>query len=82
MSLKSFVKPLLAAALAAAVALPAFAEKTVLNVYTALETDQIKAYQESSTSRTPTLKSSGRAIPPASSLPSFWLKRPSLWPTW
>ena len=47
MSLKSFVKPLLAAALAAAVALPAFAEKTVLNVYTALETDQIKAYQES-----------------------------------
>lgn len=47
MSLKSFVKPLVAAALAAAVALPAFAEKTVLNVYTALETDQIKAYQES-----------------------------------
>lgn len=47
MKLKSFVKPLLAAALAAVVALPAFAQKTVLNVYTALETDQIKAYQES-----------------------------------
>lgn len=47
MSVKSFLKPLLAAALAAAAALPAFAEKTVLNVYTALETDQIKAYQES-----------------------------------
>ena len=27
--------------------MPAFAQKTVLNVYTALETDQIKAYQES-----------------------------------
>lgn len=47
MKLTSFVKPLLAAALAAVVALPAFAQKTVLNVYTALETDQIKAYQES-----------------------------------
>ena len=46
MKLKSFVKPLLAAALAAVVALPAFAQKTVLNVYTALETDQIKAYQD------------------------------------
>ena len=38
---------MLAAALAAVVALPAFAQKTVLNVYTALETDQLKAYQES-----------------------------------
>jgi iron(III) transport system substrate-binding protein len=46
MSVKSFVRPLLAVAVAAAVALPAFAQKTVLNVYTALETDQIKAYQE------------------------------------
>lgn len=47
MNVQSFVKPMLAAALAALVALPAFAQKTVLNVYTALETDQIKAYQES-----------------------------------
>jgi len=47
MNVQSFVKPMLAAALAAVVALPAFAQKTVLNVYTALETDQIKAYQES-----------------------------------
>lgn len=47
MNVPSFVKPLLAVALAAVVALPAFAQKTVLNVYTALETDQIKAYQES-----------------------------------
>lgn len=47
MNVKSFVKPMLAAALAAVVALPAFAQKTVLNVYTALETDQLKAYQES-----------------------------------
>lgn len=47
MNVKSFVRPLLAVAVAAAVALPAFAQKTVLNVYTALETDQIKAYQES-----------------------------------
>jgi iron(III) transport system substrate-binding protein len=46
MNVKSFVRPLLAVAVAAAVALPAFAQKTVLNVYTALETDQIKAYQE------------------------------------
>lgn len=47
MNVKSFVRPLLAVTVAAAVALPAFAQKTVLNVYTALETDQIKAYQES-----------------------------------
>ncbi|MBK1688978.1 putative 2-aminoethylphosphonate ABC transporter substrate-binding protein [Rubrivivax gelatinosus] len=34
------------ATLALAAAFPAFAEKTTLNVYTALETDQLKAYQE------------------------------------
>lgn len=39
--------PTLAALLALAAALPAHAEKTVLNVYTALEIDQLKAYQES-----------------------------------
>jgi len=40
--------PALAAALLALVAaLPAQAQKTTLNVYTALETDQLKAYQES-----------------------------------
>lgn len=38
--------PLAAALLALAAALPAHAEKTALNVYTALETDQLKAYQE------------------------------------
>lgn len=46
MNLKSFAQPLLATALALAAALPAHAEKTTLNVYTALETDQLKAYQE------------------------------------
>ena len=30
-----------------ALAASAYAQKTVLNVYTALETDQLKAYQES-----------------------------------
>jgi len=34
------------AALGLALAAPAFAQKTQLNVYTALETDQLKAYQE------------------------------------
>ena len=38
------IAPLLAAALAAA---PAWAQKTELLVYTALETDQLKAYTES-----------------------------------
>lgn len=37
---------LLAATLGLCFCLPALAEKTVLNVYTALETDQLKAYQE------------------------------------
>lgn len=45
MRLSSILKPLLAAGLAAAAA-GAFAQKTQLLVYTALETDQIKAYQE------------------------------------
>jgi len=47
MNLKSFAQPLLVAALAAFAVFPAHAEKTVLSVYTALETDQLKAYQES-----------------------------------
>ncbi|MDZ4162938.1 MAG: putative 2-aminoethylphosphonate ABC transporter substrate-binding protein [Burkholderiales bacterium] len=56
MKFKSFAKPLLAAALAAIVALPAFAQKTVLNVYTALETDQIKAYQDAFTKSNPDIE--------------------------
>jgi iron(III) transport system substrate-binding protein len=47
MDLKRLAKCIAAASLTLAAALPAFAEKTVLNVYTALETDQLKAYQES-----------------------------------
>lgn len=47
MDLKRLAKCIAAASLSLAAALPAFAEKTVLNVYTALETDQLKAYQES-----------------------------------
>ncbi len=47
MDLKRIVKCIAAAGLSIAAALPALAEKTVLNVYTALETDQLKAYQES-----------------------------------
>ena len=46
MKLKTLAQSLLFATLAAAAALPVHAEKTVLNVYTALETDQLKAYQE------------------------------------
>jgi iron(III) transport system substrate-binding protein len=47
MQFKRLVQSLAAASLALAIALPAFAQKTTLNVYTALETDQLKAYQES-----------------------------------
>ncbi|MBN8487678.1 MAG: putative 2-aminoethylphosphonate ABC transporter substrate-binding protein [Burkholderiales bacterium] len=43
----------LATALIAVCALPAHAQKTVLNVYTALETDQLKAYQEAFNKRHP-----------------------------
>jgi iron(III) transport system substrate-binding protein len=46
MQLKSIAKFLAFAGLALAATLPAHADKTVLNVYTALETDQLKAYQE------------------------------------
>jgi iron(III) transport system substrate-binding protein len=46
MQIKRIALGLAAAGLALAAALPAHAEKTVLNVYTALETDQLKAYQE------------------------------------
>ena len=46
MSLNPLMRCLAAAGLALAVVLPAHADKTVLNVYTALETDQLKAYQE------------------------------------
>lgn len=47
MNLKRLATCIAAAGLTLAAALPALAEKTVLNVYTALETDQLKAYQES-----------------------------------
>lgn len=43
---KSFVRTVFATALGLAAALPVWADKTVLNVYTALEMDQLKAYQE------------------------------------
>ncbi|MFN7727249.1 MAG: putative 2-aminoethylphosphonate ABC transporter substrate-binding protein [Rubrivivax sp.] len=42
---KPWLKTALAATACAAAALPAMASTTVLNVYTALETDQLKAYQ-------------------------------------
>jgi iron(III) transport system substrate-binding protein len=47
MDLKQIAKCLTAAGLCMVASFPAFAEKTVLNVYTALETDQLKAYEES-----------------------------------
>ncbi|CAM8639944.1 AfuA ABC-type Fe3+ transport system, periplasmic component [Comamonadaceae bacterium] len=47
MTLNQIKLSLLTALLATAAVLPAHAQKTVLNVYTALETDQLKAYQES-----------------------------------
>ena len=47
MTLKQIKLSVLSTLLAAAAVFPAHAQKTVLNVYTALETDQLKAYQES-----------------------------------
>src|SRR5260221_14729785 len=44
---RPFRRPLAAALVAALAAVPAFAQKTELLVYTALETDQLKAYTES-----------------------------------
>lgn len=52
----SILSTLLASAVAALLALPAHAEKTVLNVYTALETDQLKAYQESFNKKHPDIE--------------------------
>ncbi|MHB1373339.1 MAG: putative 2-aminoethylphosphonate ABC transporter substrate-binding protein [Thauera sp.] len=46
MTLKRLAQSLAALGLALSVSIPAHAENTVLNVYTALETDQLKAYQE------------------------------------
>lgn len=46
MHMKFIAKYMAFAGIALVAALPAHAEKTVLNVYTALETDQLKAYQE------------------------------------
>ena len=45
--MKRFIKPLAAAFTLLAFGQHALAEKTTLNVYTALEADQLKAYQES-----------------------------------
>ncbi len=42
----TFWKSMLAGALGLALAAGAWAQKTQLTVYTALETDQLKAYQE------------------------------------
>lgn len=53
MKFKSLIKPLLAAALAAVVALPAMAQKTRLSVYTALENDQLGAYKQAFESANP-----------------------------
>ncbi|WP_296493152.1 putative 2-aminoethylphosphonate ABC transporter substrate-binding protein [Rhodoferax sp.] len=47
MNLKRLASCLAVASLTLAAAFPALAQKAVLNVYTALETDQLKAYQES-----------------------------------
>jgi iron(III) transport system substrate-binding protein len=47
MNLKRLAACIAAAGLTLAAAFPASAQKAVLNVYTALETDQLKAYQES-----------------------------------
>ena len=80
MRLSNPFKSLLLAGLLA-VAGAASAQKTQLLVYTALETDQLKAYQEASTRCNPTSRSSGSAIPPASSRPSCWPKRPIHRPT-
>lgn len=46
MTLKRLAQSLAALGLALSVTMPVHAQKTVLNVYTALETDQLKAYQE------------------------------------
>lgn len=47
MKFNRLVQCIAAVGLSLAAAVPALAEKTVLNVYTALETDQLKAYQQS-----------------------------------
>lgn len=46
MQMKRLVKHLATLGLGLGLVAPALADKTVLNVYTALETDQLKAYQE------------------------------------
>lgn len=45
MKLKTLLQTAMAGVFTAVLTLPAFAQKTELNVYTALETDQLKAYQ-------------------------------------
>jgi hypothetical protein len=60
----------------------AFAQKAQLLVYTALETDQLKAYQEGFNKVTPTSNCAGCAIPPASSPPSCSPRRRIRRRTW
>ena len=75
------LKALLGAALVA-LAAGASAQKTQLTVYTALETDQLKAYEAGfNEGRTRTSRSSGCATRPASSPPSCWPRRPTRRPT-
>ncbi|WP_236943633.1 hypothetical protein [Jeongeupia sp. USM3] len=67
--------------LACALAGTAFAD-TTLTVYTALEADQLKAYQQKFEEENPGIKLKWCAIRPASSPPSCWPKRPIRRPTW
>ena len=72
---------LLALAAALSGVMGAASAETTLTVYTALEADQIKAYQAAFERPIPTSRSSGCAIPPASSPPSCWPRRTTPRPT-
>lgn len=71
--MKTIVLSSLAAALMGAASLAQAA--TTLTVYTALEADQLKAYQAAFEKKIPISRSSGYATPPASLPPNCWLKR-------
>ena len=56
MKRKAFVSSLLVGIAAATLAWPVHAQRTVLNVYTALESDQLRAYQEAFNARHPDIE--------------------------
>ena len=75
------IKALLGAVLLAA-SFCTLAQKSTLTVYTALETDQLKAYEAGFNKVNPNIEIKWCVTPPVSSPPSCSPRRPIRRPTW